>query len=132
MKYMLDTNICIYIIKKKPAQALRRLQKISIPDICLSSIALSELEYGVEKSQKKEQNRIALLHFVSPLSIMAYDADAAQHYGEIRAELEKVGQPIGSMDLLIAAHARSSNLIMVTHNVKEFARVPGLKIEDWT
>ncbi len=132
MKYMLDTNICIYIIKKKPTQVLQRLQEISISDIALSSIALSELEYGVEKSQKKEQNRIALLYFVSPLSIIAYGADAAQHYGEIRADLEEVGQSIGSMDLLIAAHARSLNLTLVTHNVKEFSRVPGLRIADWT
>lgn len=131
MKFMLDTNICIYIIKQKPAKVIKRLQSVSISDICLSSITLSELEYGVEKSQKKKQNRLALFQFLVPFEILPYDEMAAQHYGIIRSKLEKMGQPLGALDMLIAAHARSLNLILVTNNVKEFQRVPGLRIENW-
>ncbi|MFQ5627839.1 MAG: type II toxin-antitoxin system VapC family toxin, partial [bacterium] len=125
------TNICIYIIKKKPEAVLDHFHKVSIADIGISSITLSEMEYGVEKSQKKEQNRIALLQFVSPLEIISYDAMAARHYGEIRNALEKIGQPIGALDMLIAAHARSLGVTLITNNVKEFSRVPNLKIENW-
>ncbi|MFQ5638898.1 MAG: type II toxin-antitoxin system VapC family toxin [bacterium] len=131
MRFMLDTNICIYIIKKKPENVLNRFQKTSVADIGISSITMSELAYGVEKSLKKEQNKIALLLFISPLEITPYADPAAQHYGEIRSALEKIGQPIGALDMLIAAHARSLNVTLVTNNTKEFERVPDLKVENW-
>ncbi len=131
MKYMLDTNICIYIIKKKPASVIVRLQKTRMSEVCISSITLSELEYGVEKSQKKEQNKIALASFIAPLEVVAYEDLAAAKYGEIRALLEKKGKTIGTLDMLIAAHALSLNLIVVTNNEKEFKRVPDLKVENW-
>jgi tRNA(fMet)-specific endonuclease VapC len=131
MKYMLDTNICIYLIKKKPRHVIDNLSKITIAEICISSITLSELEYGVEKSQRKEQNKMALVEFLAPVEILAFDETAARHCGRIRAELESRGQPIGSFDLLIAAHAISLDLILVTNNESEFKRVSGLKIENW-
>ena len=131
MKYMLDTNICIYMIKRKPVHVIEHLQRIPISDIGLSSITLNELEYGVEKSQHKVQNKIALAQFVTPLQIPPYDDLAAKHYGEIRCDLEKRGQSIGALDLLIAAHTLSLNSTLVTNNEKEFSRVPGLKIKNW-
>lgn len=131
MKYMLDTNICIYIIKKKPLQVINRLTNIEISDIGISSITLSELEYGVEKSQKKEQNKLALTQFLTPFEIKTYNENSAQSYGKIRSELEKRGTPIGPLDLLIAAHAISLGSILVTNNEKEFQRVPGLIVENW-
>lgn len=131
MKYMLDTNICIYIIKKKPLQVINRLTNIEISDIGISSITLSELEYGVEKSQKKEQNKLALTQFLTPFEIKAYNENSAQIYGKIRSELEKRGTPIGPLYLLIAAHAISLGSILVTNNEKEFQRVPGLIVENW-
>lgn len=131
MKYILDTNICIYIIKKKPHKVIARLQKIDISDVGISSITLSELEYGVEMSRKKERNKMALMEFLTPIEIMSYDDLAAQAYGKIRGFLEKKGRLIGPLDMLIAAHALSLNSILVTNNEKEFRRVPGLKIENW-
>ncbi len=131
MKYMLDTNICIYIIKKKPLQVINRLTNIEISDIGISSITLSELEYGVEKSQKKEQNKLALTQFLTPFEIKAYNENSAQIYGKIRSELEKRGTPIDPLYLLIAAHAISLGSILVTNNEKEFQRVPGLIVENW-
>jgi tRNA(fMet)-specific endonuclease VapC len=108
--FMLDTNICIYIIKKKPEQVLKRLLKTPVSDIGISSIALSELEYGVAKSSIPAQNRIALVEFVAALEVLLYDDMAARQYGLIRASLERSGTPIGSMDTLIAAHAACSRL----------------------
>ena len=131
MKYILDTNICSYIIKKKPLSVLHRLSKIKINDAGISSITLSELEYGVEKSSNPDRNRVALIEFASLLEIYDYDASAAREYGIIRADLEKRGKIIGAMDMLIAAQAKSLNLILVTNNEKEFNRIPGLKIENW-
>ena len=131
MKYILDTNICIYIIKKKPISVLHRLAKIKITDAGISSITLSELEYGAAKSSNPDRNRIALLEFASLLEIYNYDAGAAREYGIIRADLERKGKVIGAMDMLIAAQAKSLNLILVTNNEKEFNRVPGLRIENW-
>ena len=131
MKYMLDTNICIYIIKEKPIQIGERFRAYSISDIGISSITLCELEYGVEKSQRKQQNRIALTQFLTPLEIATFDEFAAQTYGKIRNNLERNGLSIGSFDTLIAAHALSLEAILVTNNEKEFSRVPGLAIENW-
>jgi tRNA(fMet)-specific endonuclease VapC len=128
---MLDTNICIYIIKKKPEQVLERLKNARISDIGISSITLSELAYGAEKSSRPYQNRIALAEFLAPLEILSYDDMAAQEYGKIRANLERSGTPIGPMDMLIAAHALSVNCTLVTKNEREFSRVASLKIENW-
>ena len=129
--FMLDTNICIYIIKKKPEQVLRRLKNARISDIGVSSITLSELEYGAAKSSRPDQNKIALVEFLAPLEILSYDDMAAQEYGKIRVSLERHGTPIGSMDMLIAAHALSLNCTLVTNNEREFSNVTSLKIENW-
>lgn len=131
IQFMLDTNICIYIIKKKPKQVINHLLQIDISDIGISSITQSELEYGVMKSQKINQNKIALIEFLSPIAIMPYDDLAAQEYGKLRAHLEKQGTTIGSLDMLIAAHALSLKCILVTNNESEFSRVPGLAVENW-
>ena len=131
MRYLLDTNICIYIIKKHPTKVFNRLRKCSIGDVAISSITVSELEYGAAKSSSPDQNRNALLAFLSPLEILPFDDQAAFHYGNIRSYLEKAGKIIGSMDMLIAAHTRSIPLILVTNNYREFSRVPDLRIENW-
>ena len=131
MKYMLDTNICIYIIKKRPVQVLQTLQTKKIGDICISSITLAELEYGVEKSDQKMKNQLALTEFLAPIEVINFNDSAAKKFGEIRAYLERKGKVIGPFDLQIAAHALSEELILVTNNVKEFERVPDLKIENW-
>ncbi len=126
IEFMLDTNICIYIIKQKPADVINHFRRLPISSLSISSITLSELEYGVMKSSKIDQNQFALSQFVSPLEILPYGDDAAQYYGDLRAFLEKRGTPIGSLDMLIAAHALSVNCTLVTNNQKEFSRVPNL------
>ena len=131
IKYLLDTNICIYIIKKKPKNVIERFRQTSISDIGVSSITLSELEYGVVKSAKPGQNKLALAQFMAPIDIYAYDDVAAQHYGKIRARLEKQGTPIGALDMLIAAHALALDSVLITNNESEFKRVSKLKIENW-
>ena len=131
MKYLLDTNICIYLIKKQPTNVLQKFKSIMLGDIGISSITLAELMYGIEKSQHHEKNKIALEEFTLPLDIIPFDGKATQYYGAIRSYLEKKGTPIGALDLLIAAHAKSLNAVLVTNNVKEFSRVPKLKIENW-
>ena len=131
IKHMLDTNICIYIIRKKPDGVLRRLQRYRVSDIGVSAITLSELECGVAKSIKPQQNKLALAEFLAPIEIIPYDDMAAQQYGELRADLERKGTPIGSLDMLIAAHALSLKCVLVTNNEIEFRRVPGLKVENW-
>ena len=131
MKYMLDTNTCIYIIKRKPMDVIDHFRQIRISQVSISSITLSELEYGVIKSSKPEQNQLALAQFVAPMEILPYSDEAAQHYGELRVYLEKHGIPIGSLDMLISAHALSAGCVLVTNNVREFKRVPNLKIDNW-
>lgn len=131
MKYILDMNICIYIIKKHPIHVLNRLQKEDISDICLSSITLAELEYGVQKSERIAQNSLALAEFLSPIEIVPFDENAAMEFGKIRAVLERKGRLIGEYDLMIAAHAIALDLILVTNNSREFKRVSDLKIENW-
>ena len=128
---MLDTNICIYIIRKKPVKILERFRTLSPSDIVISSVTLAELEYGVAKSSSPLQNRTALNGFLAPLEIVSLDDRAASLYGEIRSYLERQGKVIGAMDLLIAAHARSLALILVTNNVREFKRIPELQVENW-
>jgi tRNA(fMet)-specific endonuclease VapC len=131
MKFMLDTNTCIYIIKRKPRDVIRRFKRIEISQIGISSITLSELLYGVSKSSRPEQNRLALTQFIAPLEILPYGDEAAQYYGDIRAHLEKQGALIGSLDMLIAAHALSIPCTLVINNEKEFIRIPNLKIVNW-
>lgn len=132
MKYMLDTNICIYVIKHKPPEAIKNFLKHDPDDMCISSITYCELMHGVEKSQAKERNRLAVTLFLSAISILSFDSHAAEEYGKIRADLERKGTPIGPMDMLIAGHARSEGLILVTNNTREFFRVEDIEIEDWT
>lgn len=129
---MLDTNICIYIIKQKPPVVLEHFRDYQVGDIALSSITLAELRYGVSKSHYREKNAKALDEFILPLEILPFDEEATTAYGEIRAALEKAGIPIGSMDLLIAAHAASLGVTLVTNNTREFSRVPRLTVVDWT
>jgi tRNA(fMet)-specific endonuclease VapC len=131
MKFMLDTNTCIYIIKRKPPDVIERFKLTEISQIGISSITMSELLYGVSKSSKPEQNQIALIQFIAPLEILSYGGEAAQYYGELRAHLEKQGTPIGSLDMLIAAHALSIDCTLITNNEKEFIRIPNLKIDNW-
>ena len=132
MKFMLDTNICIYIIKQKQEKVLKRFARYSPGDILISSITVAELRYGAEKSMHVLQNHDALSGFFVPLETAAFDEKAAGEYGKVRAQLEKKGQPIGSMDMLIGAHALSLGLTLVTNNTKEFKRIKGLKVENWT
>lgn len=132
MKLLLDTNICIYIIKQKPANVLERFLEYQIGDIGISSVTLSELRYGVAKSAHRDKNAKALDEFIIPLEVVSYDEAAAHVYGDIRASLEKAGMPIGSMDMLIAAHAVSLGIPLVTNNAREFLRIPSLNLIDWT
>ena len=131
MKLMLDTNICIYIIKQQPAAVLKRFLEYQVGDICISSITLSELRYGVAKSTHQEKNAKALDEFITPLKVVSFDEEAAHAYGEIRANLEKAGTPNGSMDMLIAAHAVSLGIPLVTNNTREFVRITSLNVIDW-
>ncbi|RMH03924.1 MAG: type II toxin-antitoxin system VapC family toxin [Nitrospirae bacterium] len=131
MKVLLDTNICIYIIKRKPSIIINRLTEYSVGDVGLSTIIIAELEYGVSKSRDVKKNQYALDQFLAPFSIAEFDRKAAMTYGRIRAHLEQQRCPIGSMDLLIAAHARSPGVRLITNNERAFARVPGLRIETW-
>ncbi len=131
MKYLLDTNVCIYLIKKKPPQVLQQFRSHLIGDIGISSITVAELQYGVQKSQYPEQNQQALEQFLVPLVIAGFDEQAAATYGKIRAALEAQGTPIGALDMLIAAHALSLGVTLVTNNVREFSRVPELQLVNW-
>lgn len=131
MKFILDTNICIYIIKKKPVQVFKKLLNLPLGKVGISSITMAELEYGVKKSKQPERNQLALNQFLIPLDIFDFDSNAAFEYGIIRADLERKGAPIGSLDTLIAAHARSLELTLVANNEREFERVTGLRIENW-
>ena len=131
MKLMLDTDICIYLIKQHPPSVLERFLLHPIGDIGISNITVAELEYGASKSRHATKNRAALAQFLSPLEVASFNRDAAVAYGRLRATLEQKGTPIGSMDLLIAAHALSLGVRLVTNNTREFRRVPGLRVENW-
>ena len=131
MRYMLDTNICIYVIKHKPETVFRKLQTIHPEDVCISSVTYAELVHGVEKSIAVEKNRLALSMLLANMEILDFDVDAADCYGKIRAGLERKGTPIGPLDMMIAGHAQSLGYTIVTNNVKEFSRVAALKIENW-
>ena len=132
MKFMLDTNICIYIIRQKPAKTLNHFNACKVGDIGISAITLAELQYGVSKSRHLQKNQHALNDFVLPLEIVDFNDEAAHAYGEIRSSLEKQGTPIGSLDTLIGAHALSLGVTLVTNNTKEFKRIKSLSIADWS
>lgn len=131
MKYLLDTNICIALIRRKPAALIQRLIANTPGEVGVSTITVAELAHGAEKSAQPEQNLAALAQFLLPLEVAAFDQAAALAYGRLRARLEQSGQTIGGMDLLIAAHALGLETILVTNNLREFQRVPGLEVEDW-
>jgi len=130
LRYLLDTNIVIYVLKRRPIEVLALFNE-NASRMAISAITLSELFHGAEKSTRVGDNLVAIEDFCSRLEVLPYGAKAAQHYGAIRAGLEKTGQPIGVNDLHIAAHARSEGLVVVTNNVGEFARVPALQVENW-
>lgn len=131
MKFLLDTNICIYIIKRKSKQVIERFNTLQLSDVGIFSITVAELEHGACKCQKSDQNKAALQQFLIPLEILVFHQQAAHIYGTIRSALEKQGQVIGSLDMLIAAQAKSAGITLVTNNIKEFSRIPDLKVENW-
>ena len=131
MIYLLDTNICIYLIKQKPPQILAKFNRYTLDDLGISAISVAELQYGVQKSRFPAQNQAALEQFLLPLNIVDFDYAAAIAYGRIRAQLEAHGTPIGAMDLLIAAQALSANLTIITNNTREFSRIPSLRVLNW-
>jgi len=131
MHYLLDTKICIYLIKKRPPEVLDRFRQHSPQDVAISIITLFELEYGVEKSQYRQRSKQALAKFLLPLNLINLDRSSALESAIIRAQLEKKGMPIGPYDLLIAGLARSRDMILVTNNIKEFEKVVGLHLENW-
>ena len=131
MRYLLDTNTCIYVIKRSPPQVYKRLRKLRIGEVGISAITFCELQYGVTNSSKPEKNQLALTEFLAPLEVLDFPSAAAVTFGEVRSRLKRAGTPIGSYDLLIAAHAFEQGLTLVTNNLKEFKRVPGLELENW-
>lgn len=131
LKYMLDTNICIFTIKNKP-HTVREMFERQHGRLSISAVTLMELIYGAEKSSFPAKNLAVIEGFSARLEVLSYDEDAAAHTGQLRAELARAGTPIGPYDQMISGHARSKGLILVTNNLNEFVRVPGLRIEDWT
>ncbi|MBV8494631.1 MAG: type II toxin-antitoxin system VapC family toxin [Alphaproteobacteria bacterium] len=129
-RYMLDTNICIYVIRNRPAELRHRFDE-ALAELCISVITLAELCFGAEKSARPPQNRNAVEAFVARLDVLPFSAQAAAHYGQIRAALERAGRPAGVHDMLIGAHARSESMTLVTNNRREFDRMPGLAVENW-
>lgn len=130
MSYLLDTNTCVYAIKRWPT-VISRLQQVSPDDVAISAVTLAELWFGARKSSNPTRTRANVDAFLLPFAVLPFDPEAAEAYAAIRLELERAGQPIGERDLLIAATAVSHGLTVVTHNVAEFARVPGVALEDW-
>ncbi|MBU0465269.1 MAG: type II toxin-antitoxin system VapC family toxin [Proteobacteria bacterium] len=131
MNFLIDTNICIYIMNKRPPEVIHRFKNADVGQIGISTITVSELNYGASKSQLQKQNFKRLEEFLAPFEIIPYDQDASHYYGAIRCQLENQGNIIGPLDLLIAAHALSKDLILVTNNEKEFKRIKALKVESW-
>ncbi len=130
LTYMLDTNICIYVMKNHPVELRSKFNAVA-EQLCISSITLGELYFGAEKSSRREANMSVLNNFVARLEILPFGSKAAAHYGQVRAELQRAGTPCGANDMLIGAHARSEGLIVVTNNGREFCRMPGLRVENW-
>jgi len=131
MRYMLDTDSCIFLIKRKSGPLLSRLTALGPGEAGISAITLAELRYGVAKSAQSEKNRLALDEFLLPLEIADFDETAAATYGSVRTELEKAGAQIGPLDTQIGAHALSLGSVLVSHNTREFCRISGLAVEDW-
>lgn len=131
MRYLLDTNTCIHIIKRSLVHVYERFRQLRVGDIGVSAITYCELRFGVANSSKPARNELALTEFLGPLDVLDFPSAAAIAFGEIRAHLRRIGTPIGNYDLLIAAHAIHQGLTLVTSNTEEFKRVPGLKIENW-
>lgn len=131
MKYLIDTDICIYIMNRRPIKVIKKFKQFEPGEIGVSTISVSELQFGVAKSMRREENAIRLEEFLSPFEVLPYDQNAAKTYGDIRFGLENIGRPIGSLDMLIAAHALSRNLVLVTNNEKEFKQIESLKVENW-
>jgi tRNA(fMet)-specific endonuclease VapC len=130
LQYMLDTNICTHVVKNYPPKLRERFNRLA-EQLCISSVTLAELCYGAEKSARRLQDTQAIEHFVGRLEILSFSPRAAAHYGQIRAELERRGRPVGPYHMLIAAHARAEGLTIVTNNIREFRRIPGMQIENW-
>jgi tRNA(fMet)-specific endonuclease VapC len=130
LAYMLDTNICIHVMKHHPP-ALREKFNALAEQLCISSITLGELHYGAEKSARRSENLLAIEHFVARLEVLPFGDKAAAHYGQVRAELERAGMPCGPHDMQIGGHGRSEGLIVVTNNMREFSPTPGLRTENW-
>jgi tRNA(fMet)-specific endonuclease VapC len=133
MRYMLDTNILVYVLNARPRHeaVIARFDDENAEDLVVSSITLAELRYGIEKSQRRERNRRALYRVLRALNVAAFDAKAAEAYGSVRATLEATGKPVGPLDTLIAAHALALDLTLVTSNLREFSRIRGLRVESW-
>jgi tRNA(fMet)-specific endonuclease VapC len=129
--WLLDTNICIYLIKRAPPRVLERLRSVDIGRVSISSITVAELQYGVAKSARREQNALALGTLLAPIRVEPFDDAAGEVYGTVRAELERAGTPIGSLDMLIAAHAVALDRTIVTNDARDFRRVHGLRVENW-
>ena len=131
MRFLLDTDICIYLVKNRHARLLDKISHTAIGEIGISSITIAELQYGVQKSKQQHKNLLALTNYISPFGIVDFDVKAAIEYGIIRADLERKGKLIGHYDMLIAAVARSLELTVVTNNTREFKRVTELNVENW-
>ena len=132
MKYLLDTNICIYIINEKPKKVLQKFERYPVHEFGISSITQAELQYGVAKSEQRNRNQVALDEFLLPLTILPFQGKRlVERYGKIRAFLESKGKTIGPLDTLIAAHALSLDLTIISNNIREFSRIPNLKCENW-
>src|SRR6266704_983913 len=130
LQYMLDTDICIYVIKNHP-EALREKFNRLADQLCISSITLGALHFGAEKSLRRLENLDAINNFTACLEVLPFGPKAAAHYGQIRADLQRAGTPCGPHDMQIAGHARSEGLVVVTNNMREFSRMPGLRVENW-
>ena len=131
IKYLLDTNTCIYVIKRSPQKVFNKLKTLKIGDVGISSITYCELQFGVSNSTHIEQNQNALNEFLSPIEILDFPSDSAILYGSVKTSLNKKGKPIGPLDLLIAIHALYMDVPVITNNIKEFSRIPKLKVKNW-
>ena len=130
LRYMLDTNICIYVIKRQPSELRERFDRLA-EELAISTVTLAELYYGAEKSSRQDANRQTVENFAARLEILQFSASAAIHYGQVRADLERARRVCGPYDMMIGAHARSEGLTVVTNNLREFARMPGVRVENW-
>lgn len=131
MKFLLDTNICVFVIRGRSATLIDRLRSFAVDDLVISTVTLAELRYGADKSLDPRKNHFALDQFLAPIGIAEFDSICADFYGVVRSDLERRGQPIGPLDTMIAAHGLRLRIPLVTHNTREFSRVTGLSVLDW-